>query len=117
MQTPTPTTAPPTVTPDEYQNKPVVNITLVAKDLKFDKTTITVPAGSVANVTFDNQDSGVRHNFALYTDSTAKTVIFASYPETGPRKKTFTFLVPPKGTYYFRCDIHQASMNGQFIVQ
>ena len=42
---------------------------LSAKDIAFNVSTITVPAGANVTVHFTNEDSGIPHNFAVYTDS------------------------------------------------
>jgi plastocyanin len=95
-----------------------VTINLVAKNIAFNTTKITVPAGADIDVNFDNQDQYVPHNFAVYTDASAKTAIFQGKTITGPAKITYTFVTPTSpGTYFFRCDIHPATMNGQFIVE
>jgi plastocyanin len=92
-------------------------VTLVSVNYAFDKTSITVPAGSHVQLTLDNQDTGIPHNVAIYTSAAASTVIFKGEVITGPKKITYTFDAPTTpGTYYFRCDIHP-SMNGAFIVQ
>ncbi len=66
-------------------------------------------------MTFNNMDSGVVHNFALYTDSSAKTRIFVGDFVTGPKTVTYTFDAPSTpGTYFFRCDIHPTVMFGNF---
>ena len=96
---------------------PTVNINLIAKNTAFDQSTISVPAGSRVVMTFDNQDSGMIHNFALYTDSSATRSIFVGELITGPRKITYTFDAPSKpGTYFFRCDVHPTVMVGTFVV-
>ena len=78
---------------------------------------ITVPAGSAVTVNFNNMDSGVPHNFAVYTDATASTAIFTGAVVTGPTTTTYTFTAPSTpGTYFFRCDLHPTLMTGQFIV-
>jgi len=93
-------------------------ITLTAQNVKFDKSTITVPAGAQVTVTFNNMDSGVPHNFAVYTDASASTAIFKGQIVNGPGTTTYTFTAPStKGTYFFRCDVHPTTMTGQFIVQ
>lgn len=93
-------------------------IALTAQNIKFDKTTITVPAGTQVTVTFNNMDSGVPHNFAVYTDASASTPIFKGQIMNGPGTTTYTFTAPStRGTYFFRCDVHPTTMNGQFIVQ
>ena len=108
------TTVPTTTIPGAGQT---TQLTLVAKNYAFDRTSIAVPAGSKVQLVLDNQDSGVPHNIAIYTSSAATTVIFKGEIITGPMKTTYTFDAPATpGTYYFRCDVHP-SMNGQFIVQ
>ena len=96
---------------------PTVNINLIAKNTAFDQSTISVPAGSRVVMTFDNQDSGMIHNFALYTDSSATKRIFVGEFITGPQKTTYTFDAPSApGTYFYRCDVHPTVMVGTFIV-
>jgi plastocyanin len=96
-------------------NKTVVN--LAAKNIAFNTSTITVPAGANVTVNFDNQDSGIPHNFAVYETSAAQNTIFKGEIVTGPKKTTYTFTAPDKpGTYFFRCDVHPTQMTGQFVV-
>ncbi len=96
---------------------PTKTITLIAKNIAFDQSTITVPAGAHVVMTFDNQDAGIVHNFALYTDSSATKRIFAGDFVTGPKTVTYTFDAPSTpGNYYFRCDIHPTLMFGTFVV-
>src|SRR5439155_15272402 len=42
------------------------SVTVVAKELHFDKGQIAVAAAAELTVTFDNQDPGVSHNLAFY---------------------------------------------------
>ena len=94
-----------------------VTIDLTAENIAFDKKTITVPSGASVTVNFENRDSGVPHNFAVYDTDAAKNVIFQGKIITGLAKTTYTFRAPDKpGTYFFRCDIHPTQMRGQFIV-
>ena len=106
-----------TMTSTPTQGAQTVDVSLIAKNIAFDKSTITVPAGSKVVMTFDNQDSGVPHNFALYTSSSATTKLFAGDFVTGPKKVTYTFTAPSQpGTYFFRCDVHPETMTGSFVV-
>jgi len=99
------------------QSGSTVTINLMAKNIAFNLNSITVPAGSSVVINFDNQDNGVSHNFAVYTDNSASTAIFKGDVITGPKMTTYTFKAPAApGTYFFRCDIHPTVMNGQFIV-
>jgi outer membrane protein assembly factor BamB/plastocyanin len=113
--TPTPT-ATPTLTPTSTPQSVTINLT--AKNIAFDKNTITVPAGAHVIMTFDNQDTGISHNFALYTNQSAQQSIFIGQIVTGPTTITYTFDAPTEpGTYFYRCDVHPTRMTGQFIVQ
>jgi plastocyanin len=94
-----------------------VQVTLTARNIAFDKSTITVPAGSTVVMVFNNMDSGVPHNFALYTDLHATSRIFVGDFNTGPKTVTYTFTAPATpGNYFFRCDVHPETMTGTFTV-
>jgi plastocyanin len=111
--TPPMTTTTPATTPSQ-----TVTIDIVAKNIAFDKSTITVPAGAKVIVNFNNQDSGIPHNVSFYTDSSASTAIFVGQIITGPKTVTYTFTAPSTpGKYFFRCDVHPTVMVGTFIVQ
>jgi len=90
---------------------------LVAQNVLFDQRALTAAAGGTVTIQFDNKDAGVLHNFALYTDRSAKQKIFAGDLSTGPEVVTYSFDAPAPGTYYFRCDVHPDTMNGSFTVQ
>lgn len=113
--TPTPT---PTATATATSTPQGTTVNLSAKNIAFDKSTITVPAGAAITVIFNNQDTGIPHNFAVYTDSSGQTMIFSGQIVTGPATVTYTFTAPKTpGTYFFRCDVHPTQMTGKFIVQ
>jgi len=92
-------------------------ITLVAKNLAYDKRSITAPSGSPVQITLDNQDAGVLHNFSVYTNNRATTKIFVGELATGPAKANYTFPAPAAGNYFFRCDVHPDQMTGTFSVK
>ena len=95
-----------------------VTVDLVAENIAFDKSTITVPAGAKVTVNFNNRDSGVPHNFAVYETEAAEKIIFRGQIVTGLAKTEYTFDAPAvSGTYFFRCDIHPTLMKGQLIVE
>ncbi|MDI6867814.1 cupredoxin domain-containing protein [Methanoculleus sp.] len=92
-------------------------VDLTAQDIRFDASTITVPAGAEVTVNFNNMDDGVPHNFAVYDSSLRSEQIFVGDIITGPAMTTYTFTAPEEpGTYYFQCDVHP-DMNGDFIVE
>jgi glucose/arabinose dehydrogenase len=108
------TVTPVTSTPTGGKTVP---ITLMAKNIAFNTATITVPAGSTVLMTFINNDAGVPHNFALYTDRSAGTKIFVGDIITGVKTVTYTFTAPATpGNYFFRCDVHPEMMTGTFVV-
>jgi plastocyanin len=108
---------PVTTTPASTTTGPVVQITLTAQNMAFDAKTLTAPAGSTVVMTFANKDTNIPHNFALYTDTSATTKIFAGDLVTGPKTVTYTFTAPSKpGNYFFRCDTHPELMTGTFVV-
>ena len=95
-----------------------ISIDLAAQNIAFDKTTITVKAGSQVTINFNNKDSGIPHNFSLYADSSASQNLFKGDTVTGPGTAVYKFTAPSTpGTYFFRCDIHPTQMTGQFVVQ
>ncbi len=96
---------------------PAVVVDLTARQLAFDKTTITVPAGAYVRVHFTNDDSGIPHNFAVYDTAAAQTVFFQGARITGPQTADYTFFAPAQtGSNFFRCDVHPAMMTGAFVV-
>jgi heme/copper-type cytochrome/quinol oxidase subunit 2 len=112
---PTSTSVPPATAPAAT---PQTNINLVAANISFDLSAITVPAGAKITVDFVNRDGGVPHNFAVYNDSTAAMPVFVGQIITGPATVTYTFTAPPTpGNYFFRCDIHPAQMTGTLVVR
>lgn len=93
-----------------------VTLDLTAKNLSFDKTALTVPAGAAVTLSFSNQDTGIPHNFAAYTNSGGSTSIFVGQTINGPGTVTYKFPAPATpGTYFFRCDVHP-SMTGSLVV-
>ncbi len=91
-----------------------VTIQLAIKGDKFNPSSLSVPAGALVTLVYDDQDPDP-HNFALYPSQSASTAIFRSPVITGPVIQTYTFAAPSTpGTYYFRSDPNtglQGSLN------
>ncbi len=90
-------------------------LTVTASSLHFDIAEIDLVAGVTTTITFTNNDAGVQHNIAVYTDSSATTNLFKGDLVTGVNTATYTIPALDAGTYYFRCDIHP-TMNGKVVV-
>jgi len=107
-------------TPTQTGGSTTINLT--AQNLLFNMSTITVPHGATITVNFQNNDSGIQHNFAIYqsgsaSSGTATGPIFVGQLITGVSSVTYTFTAPSTpGTYFFRCDVHPTMMTGSFIV-
>ena len=89
-----------------------------AQNTKYKVSQITVTAGAVSRITFDNLDKGTYHNIAVYSASPGGDPIWAGEPVAGGKKITYThvFNLQP-GTYSFRCDFHPTLMVGTFTVE
>ena len=89
-------------------------LTITAKDISYDKTNLSAPAGEVT-ITFDNQDP-TPHNLDILSgpnpggESLGKTQI-----KTGPATSTLSVTLQP-GKYYYQCDVHPGQMHGILTV-
>jgi plastocyanin len=93
------------------------SLNLTAHGMAFDQGTLTVPAGASVTVHFTNSDSGTPHNLAVYETSAATKAIFQGKRITGPQTVDYAFAAPTRpGVYFFRCDVHPATMTGRFVV-
>lgn len=81
-------------------------VPISAKGLKFDKTDLNLKSGGTADIAFDNKDSAVPHNVAIYADAGHTQQLFIGDLVVGPLKIDYKFPAPPPGGYFFRCDVH-----------
>lgn len=90
---------------------------ITAESIAFDKDELSAPAGRSVRLTFLNKDATL-HNVAFYRSEDAEDEIFVGEIFGGPDKTIdYEFDAPAEaGTYFFRCDIHPAQMNGTFVV-
>jgi plastocyanin len=79
---------------------------VAAEGLAFDTSEIVLAAKEPASIDFENADAGAQHNIAIYEDESAAAEIFVGELITGPDSITYEFEAPPKGEYFFRCDVH-----------
>jgi len=88
-----------------------LNITMHAKDIAFDTTTLTAKAGQVVNVTYIN-DGALDHTFLMDGVVTEQKVAPGA-------TITFSFTAPAAGTYTYYCNVaghKEAGMTGTLTV-
>ena len=87
-------------------------VSIVAKDIKFVPTAVSVKADTAFDINFDNRD-GAPHNIDISNASGA--TVFKGEIVTSTR---VTYAVPalPAGTYGFVCDVHP-EMKGTITAQ
>ncbi len=90
-------------------------LTVAAENIAFDTDRIELPADTPATIVFENRDTGVQHNIAIFTDDTLAEVLFRGELLTGPATVTYEIPPLPAGEYYFHCDVHP-NMNGAVVV-
>ena len=91
-------------------------ITIVAKNVLFERTELTARAGTV-DITLDNQDAGDVHNVHFFRgDSAGGASVGMTLVANGPSTETVTLTLEP-GSYFFHCDVHPALMHGTLTVR
>ena len=89
--------------------------TVVAKDLAFDTDQIDLAAGQPTTLTFDNEDAGIPHNIAIYSDDSLSETLFQGTQFPGIATEEYQIPALDAGTYYFHCDVHP-TMSGSVVV-
>ena len=89
---------------------------LVAKDLKFDQTSLTAAAAKPFNIDFNNKDPSVPHNVAIHQGSPTGPVVFQGEIFPGVAEKVYVVPALPAGPYAFVCTVHP-NMTGTLTVQ
>jgi hypothetical protein len=110
-----PTQPPPTQPPAPQPTQPPapsgpVIINISARNLLFDRRSITVPSNTLVTVNFTNNDTAVPHDFGVSIPQVPHTATC-----DGPCQASLTFNSGPPARHTFQCTIH-VDMVGDFIV-
>lgn len=93
--------------PDGCVPSPDTTATVCAfDDQRFVPSSLRVPAGEPLVLAFENDDEGVPHNVAIYTDESAAQSLFVGDLVEGSTTVTYDVPALDPGEYYFRCDVH-----------
>jgi plastocyanin len=88
-----------------------------AKETKFSKSKITLPAGEEVEIEFVNEDEEIFHNVAVYEgDGPDAAPVFNGEGFPGHDERTYVLESPPPGAYVFVCDFHP-NMKGALVVE
>jgi plastocyanin len=82
-------------------------IEIVAVNIAFQQTTVTVPAGEPFQIVFKNQDAGVQHNVQIFDNPDyAGTPLFSGELITGVSQIVYEVPALEPGSYPFNCLVH-----------
>jgi plastocyanin len=88
--------------------------------IQFDTAELTIAAGTEVTITVDNTDTGIPHNFAVYTSRDAaesgEEALAVTDICTAPCTDTVTLNLSA-GEYFFRCEVHPGQMTGTLLVE
>jgi plastocyanin len=88
-------------------------VDLVAVNIAFDPTNLSVPAAEPFTIAFDNRDGGVQHNVAIFdNEDHSGTALFEGELVTGVATADYRVDPLDAGTYFFLCQVHP-NMTGQ----
>jgi plastocyanin len=85
---------------------PGATVELVAVNIAFEPTSLSVPAGVPFEIAFDNRD-GVQHNVAIFDNPEfSGTALFDGALVAGPAQATYEVDPLAPGAYFFFCVVH-----------
>jgi plastocyanin len=78
----------------------------------FDPTELEAPADAAFTITFDNEDTGVPHNFVLSNPDGTPVDIGDTAFFNGPERRTYDVPALAAGEYPYHCEVHPNTMTG-----
>jgi plastocyanin len=92
-------------------------VTICAKLVAFETTSITVPAGKPFTIHFVNKDAGIPHNVAIHEESGTGPEVYQGEIFNGADERTYDVPALTAGkTYVYVCTVHP-NMQGAIVVQ
>ncbi|MDP8957261.1 MAG: cupredoxin domain-containing protein [Actinomycetota bacterium] len=99
-----------------------LEITVTAKNDRFDKDCLAAPANTPFTIVFNNRHVATQaclpncqHNISIETATGVRT-LWAGDVVEGPKTVEYQVEPLPAGTYSFECDLHANRMRGTFVV-
>lgn len=90
---------------------------LTARNIAFDKASLSAPANVPLTVHFDNEDAGVPHDVAIMRGSATGEQVFRGKIITGVASTDYQVPPLPAGTYTVICVVHPTSMIATLTVK
>jgi plastocyanin len=84
----------------------VVQVTLTASGIAYDKASLEVPANTPFQIVFTNNDAGIPHNVSIHKDSPTGPEVWKGDIFNGVETRTYDVPALPAGTYGFVCSVH-----------
>jgi plastocyanin len=95
---------------------PENRLSITAKGISWNTNCLAITPGQPASIVVANRDSGIDHNFAIWSNVDQKNQLFATGKFPGVSTRSFALPSLPPGKYYFQCNVHGPAMSGVFIV-
>jgi plastocyanin len=92
-------------------------LSLAAKNIAFDPSSLTATANTPFTIHFDNQDTGVGHDVAIHQGSAGGPLEFQGQVIVGPSSVDYQVPALPPGTYTVVCIIHPTQMVATLTVK
>jgi plastocyanin len=94
------------------RSPPAGGAVIVARDFRFDRSQLVVPAGRAFPLLFENRD-GAPHNVRILANG-SDTELFVGETFSGPAERTYDVPALDAGRHRFRCDVHP-EMAGEVV--
>ncbi len=109
-------TPPPSASASAEASAGSANVQISALLVKFEQTSVDVPAGAAFKIDFDNKDAGTPHNIVIHKGDKNGEIVFTGDTFNGVAIKTYDVPSLAAGSYLFVCTIH-AGMEGSMTAK